>query len=38
MNTLGIVYCFDNHGKKKWSVRAGNIPGHFAMLELSPEE
>lgn len=32
--TPGIVYCFDKNGKKKWSVRAGNIPGHFALLSI----
>lgn len=32
--TPGIVYCFDKEGKKKWSVRAGNIPGHFALLQV----
>ncbi|MDD4606454.1 MAG: YncE family protein [Dysgonamonadaceae bacterium] len=30
--TPGIVYCFDKEGKKKWSVRAGDLPGHFALL------
>lgn len=29
----GILYCFDKNGHKKWSVRAGNIPGHFALLK-----
>ena len=32
--TPGIVYCFDKEGKKKWSVRAGNIPAHFALLQV----
>ncbi|MDR1517900.1 MAG: YncE family protein [Dysgonamonadaceae bacterium] len=32
--TPGAVYCFDKNGKKKWSVRAGNIPGHFALLPI----
>lgn len=29
----GFLYCFDKHGKKKWSVRAGNIPAHFVLLK-----
>ena len=33
--TPGILYCFDKDGKKKWSVRAGNIPAHFALLPVS---
>ncbi|MBO9660429.1 MAG: YncE family protein, partial [Chitinophagaceae bacterium] len=28
----GILYCFDKEGKKKWSVRTGDIPAHFALL------
>lgn len=32
--TPGILYCFNKEGKKKWSVRAGNIPGHFALLSV----
>lgn len=32
--TPGILYCFDKNGKKKWSVRAGDIPGHFALLPV----
>jgi DNA-binding beta-propeller fold protein YncE len=28
----GILYCFSNDGKKKWSVRTGDIPAHFALL------
>lgn len=28
----GAVICFDKKGKKKWQVRAGDIPGHFAFL------
>lgn len=27
----GFLYCFSPDGKKKWSVKAGNIPGHFAL-------
>lgn len=30
--TTGILYCFDKEGKKKWSVAAGDIPAHFALL------
>ena len=33
--TPGILYCFNKEGKKKWSVRAGNIPGHFALLTVA---
>lgn len=32
--TPGALYCFDKYGKKKWSKRAGNIPGHFALLPI----
>jgi DNA-binding beta-propeller fold protein YncE len=28
----GILYCFSKEGKKKWSVRTGDIPAHFALL------
>jgi hypothetical protein len=28
----GLLYCFSNEGKKKWVVRAGDIPAHFALL------
>lgn len=28
----GLLYCFNKEGKKKWSVRTGDIPGHFALL------
>lgn len=28
----GILYCFSKEGKKKWHVRAGDIPAHFALL------
>lgn len=27
--TSGYVYCFSPDGKKKWSVKAGNIPAHI---------
>lgn len=29
----GLLYCFSKEGKKKWSVRAGDIPAHFALLQ-----
>ena len=28
----GTLYCFDKEGKKKWSVRTGDIPAHFVFL------
>ncbi|WP_436414607.1 DUF5074 domain-containing protein [Petrimonas sp.] len=28
----GYLYCFDKHGKRKWSVQTGDIPAHFALL------
>jgi DNA-binding beta-propeller fold protein YncE len=28
----GLLYCFGKDGKKKWSVRTGDIPAHFALL------
>lgn len=28
----GFLYCFTKEGKKKWSVRTGDIPAHFALL------
>ncbi|MEA5127514.1 DUF5074 domain-containing protein [Proteiniphilum sp.] len=30
--TPGLLYCFTNEGKKKWAIRTGDIPGHFALL------
>jgi len=30
--TPGTLYCFDKNGKKKWSVRTGDIPAHFAFI------
>ena len=30
--TPGVLYCFDKDGKKKWDVRTGDIPAHFALL------
>lgn len=34
----GLLYCFTNDGKKKWAVRTGDIPGHFALRPIYPEE
>jgi DNA-binding beta-propeller fold protein YncE len=28
----GALLCFDRYGTKKWQVRTGDIPAHFAML------
>jgi hypothetical protein len=28
----GTLYCFDRKGNKKWEVRTGDIPAHFALL------
>ena len=28
----GRLYCFDRDGNKKWDVRTGDIPAHFAFL------
>ena len=30
--TPGVLYCFDKDGKKKWDVRTGDVPAHFALL------
>ncbi|MFV0418341.1 MAG: YncE family protein [Dysgonomonas sp.] len=32
--TPGLLYCFSPEGKKKWVVRSGNIPGHFALQPI----
>ena len=29
----GVLYCFDRHGKLKWSVVAGNNPAHIAFTK-----
>lgn len=29
----GTLYCFDRRGRKKWSVRTGDIPAHITFLE-----
>lgn len=28
----GTLYCFDRNGRKKWSVRTGDIPAHMCFL------
>ena len=28
----GRLFCYDRYGKKKWDVRTGDIPAHFAFL------
>lgn len=28
----GLLYCFNKEGRKKWVVRTGDVPGHFALL------
>lgn len=28
----GTLYCFDKNGRKKWSVRTGDIPAHIVFL------
>lgn len=29
----GTLYCFDRQGRKKWSVRTGDIPAHIVFLQ-----
>lgn len=29
----GTLYCFDRNGKRKWSVRTGDIPAHICFLK-----
>ena len=29
----GVLHCYDRHGKKKWSVRTGDIPAHIAFYD-----
>lgn len=36
--TPGLLYCFSPEGKKKWVVRTGNIPGHFALQPIYKNE
>ena len=28
----GVLHCYDTHGKKKWSVRTGDIPAHMVFV------
>lgn len=30
----GFLYCYSPDGKRKWGVKTGNIPGHFALLPI----
>lgn len=30
----GTLYCFDRQGRKKWSVRTGDIPAHIVFLPI----
>ena len=34
----GRLYCFDRNGVKKWDVRTGDIPAHFAFLGTNINE
>lgn len=29
----GVLHCYDRHGKKKWSIRTGDIPAHMAFYD-----
>ena len=29
----GTLYCFDHNGRRKWSVRIGDIPAHITFLK-----
>ena len=31
--STGVLHCYDRHGKKKWSVRTGDIPAHMAFYD-----
>lgn len=33
----GILYCFTPDGRKKWSVRTGDVPAHFAFTRTKLE-
>ena len=33
----GTLYCFNKHGRKKWSVRTGDIPAHITFLPIMPK-
>jgi DNA-binding beta-propeller fold protein YncE len=34
----GYLYCYSADGVKKWSVRTGDIPAHFAFLGTNKNE
>lgn len=34
----GTLYCFDRQGRKKWSVRTGDIPAHITFLKREDHE
>lgn len=34
----GTLYCFDRQGRKKWSVRTGDIPAHITFLKREGHE
>lgn len=34
----GTLYCFDSKGRKKWSVRTGDIPAHITFLNRNDHE
>ena len=34
----GTLYCFDRKGRKKWSVRTGDIPAHITFLKREGHE
>lgn len=34
----GTLYCFDPQGRKKWSVRTGDIPAHITFLKRNDNE
>lgn len=34
----GSLYCFDRQGRKKWSVRTGDIPAHITFLKREGHE
>jgi DNA-binding beta-propeller fold protein YncE len=34
----GTLYCFDRQGRKKWSVRTGDIPAHIIFLKREGHE
>lgn len=34
----GTLYCFDRMGRKKWSVRTGDIPAHITFLKREKHE